>query len=130
LANQIVFNSFKRIQEFGNDFWETFYFRFVQSNVEIQILFKDTNMENQYRMLSQSISYIMLNSNSESPHTTKHMVELITLHNKKLKIPKAHFIVWKECFLSTLKDFDPSYDELVEKTWCEAIDKMLAKFGI
>lgn len=130
MANQIVFNSFKRIQEFGNDFWQTFYFRFVQSNVEIETLFKDTDMESQYKMLSQSVSYIMLNSNSDSAHTANHMTELIELHNGKLKIPKGHFIFWKECFLSTLRDFDPDYDDVVAHQWGEAIDRILVKFGI
>jgi hemoglobin-like flavoprotein len=120
-------DSYERILGLHNDgdvFIDKFYGRFTSSSPEVKEKFKNTNMENQKKMLKQSLFQMM------TFYTTKrdsdYMRDIASIHGKKGRdIPPELYELWLESLLETVKEMDPKYDREVGLAW-----KMILSMGI
>jgi hemoglobin-like flavoprotein len=130
MANQKIIESFDRVNQHNNGFWRVFYERFTSQDPQIKALFAQVDMLKQFQMMSKSATYIVLNSARNEAHELDHVRQLVVKHNKELRVPKHLFLIWRECLLETLSEFDPEYDAELEIHWRQAIDIFIAPFGI
>ncbi len=101
------------INEGGNRFFELFYQRFL-ANAEVSLLFQDTNMDMQVRMLKQSFfKLIALNQGAE---WTPELDRLAARH-KMLEVPEHSFDVWLEAALSSVSQMDSQADDRTLLAW-------------
>ena len=128
LPNETLLDSFNRINELGNKFWQQFYVNFLASDERVGNLFEGTDIMQQVTMMSQSTNHVVLNSGSFTPINSKLMSTLIHKHNVELAIPKELYAKWRESFLLTLEKLDPKFDVVLKGAWEIAIDHFLSSF--
>jgi hemoglobin-like flavoprotein len=110
-------NSYQRaISPDYHGFFERFYELLLHSDPKIEKLFEQTNMENQTKMLMQSMTYITSFGHELKP--SEEMENIAVLHGKKkLNIPASYYDLWLNCMLLTVAERDPEYNTHVDTAW-------------
>jgi len=111
-------------------FIDKFYEIFLSSSDEINILFKDTNMETQKVMLVTSMAF-MTRAYENNP---SFLSEIAEKHNSNNLGIKPHlYPLWLNSLISTAKLIDPLFDMDTENLWREimqpGIDYMISKYN-
>ena len=101
------------------DFMEAFYQSFVRSSEEVREKFRNTDLQRQARMLSDSLYTlaVAVQGQPESP-AWGDMPRLAHRHSRKdLDIRPALYDHWLACLLETARRYDPEFTPEIESAW-------------
>ncbi len=111
-----IFNkSLERIDAV-DDFFERFYRRFIAANPTVAKMFHGTDMEQQYKMLKDSMDEMrkFYFEHEESSY----LAALGRVHaSRDLQVTPYLFDVWLNCLVDTVGALDPSYSDEVGDAW-------------
>lgn len=112
-----IFNdSFLRCQN-KKHFLDRFYELFVASSEEVKQKFKNTDFAKQKLALKSSF-YMMVLAVQGNIRGHRYLEDIAELHsNRKLDIRPELYDLWLDCLLKTVEEFDPLYDDNIERVW-------------
>jgi hemoglobin-like flavoprotein len=112
-----LFNdSFLRCQN-SSGFLDRFYELFLASSKEVRDKFKNTDFQKQ-KMALKSSFYMMMLTVQGNARGQRYIEEISDLHGReRLDIKPEMYDLWLESLLKTVKEFDPKFDEEVERVW-------------
>ena len=130
MAHELLIYSFSRLSEYGNKFWETLYKKMISKRPDTLKYFENADMHHLYTMLSKSVTYVVLNSSSQSVQSESYFKKIIDTHNQKFQIPKSYVQDWRDCLIETIQELDSELttDEL--QIWIETIDILVEPIGV
>ena len=97
-------------------FFRHFYDKLIGSEPNIAVLFSNTDMERQFKMLMQSMTHIT--SYASTLEANEEINRLAKLHGKdNLKITTDIYDLWLDCLIETVREYDPEYNHNVETAW-------------
>jgi hemoglobin-like flavoprotein len=100
-------------------FMESFYEAFVSSSPEVREKFRNTDLQRQASMLSDSLYAlaVAVQGPKGSP-AWRDMPRLAERHSRKdLAIPPALYDHWLACLLETARRYDPQFTPEIEAAW-------------
>lgn len=113
--NQLFNDSYERISENSDEFFDAFYKSFLGKSKEIDQLFTNVDMEKQKIVLRESLVYMI------SFYSTKvagdYLIELADLHQNKLKITPSMYQEWLDALIEALTKVDKIFNKDVELAW-------------
>lgn len=130
MAHKLIFASFLRLSQLGNTFWEYFFKKLTARKPETLVYFASTDTHSLYAMLSKSVTYVVLNSSSDTVCNTDYFNKIVQLHNTKLKIPKSYVIEWRNCLIETIRELDESLTDNELAIWINIIDILIEPIGV
>ena len=94
-------------------FMDIFYQKFIAESEQVRDYFKNTNMDNQKKMLLHSLANMVIAydrpeilTNVAIKHDARH-----------LNIMPDLYVSWLECLIQAAKITDPLFDDEVEQSW-------------
>jgi hemoglobin-like flavoprotein len=106
-------------------FIPAFYSRFLESSDEIRERFRDTNFEQQNRMLAKSLE-LAAAATAGDPAGLQEMRERATTHSRThLNIPPPLYDVWLSAILATASEFDAEWSEEVDRAWRRILEHVI-----
>jgi len=97
-------------------FFKRFYDKFINTDPQIAVLFSNTDMDRQVKMLMQSMTIII--SFAATMEADGKIYQLAMIHGKdKLNLSAEMYDNWLECLVDTVKEHDPEFDSQVETAW-------------
>ena len=130
MAHKKIIRSFSRLSEHGSKFWESLYKKLMIKKPDTLKYFGKTDMHALYTMLSNSVTYIVLNSSSDTVQSSEYFQKVVKIHNDKLKIPKTYIWEWRNCLLQTIQEFDSELTEAEFEIWRQAVDIIIEPIGV
>lgn len=99
-----------------NEFFASFYERFIASSPLVAEKFKNIDMHAQKVMLKQSIYHLLnLFTTKKIPNNLK---EIARKHDRDhADIPPELYYLWMECLIDTVAEFDGRFSSDVELAW-------------
>lgn len=98
-------------------FLRRFYQLFAASSPEVAEKFARTNFRRLVDLLKASL-YMMMLVSWESPEENPHLVRIADVHSRKgWDIRPRLYDLWLECLVVAAKEFDPEFDERIERAW-------------
>lgn len=99
-----------------NEFFNSFYERFIDSSPLVAEKFKSIDMQAQQVMLKQSIYHLLnLFTTKKIP---KSLGDIAKKHDRNhADISPDLYHLWMESLIDTVEEFDPEYDENVQLAW-------------
>jgi hemoglobin-like flavoprotein len=112
-----LFNdSFLRCQN-NSGFLDRFYELFLASSPKVKNRFRNTDFEKQ-KMALKSSFYMMMLTVQGNARGQRYLEEIADLHSRRrLDIKPEMYDLWVESLLGAVKEFDPKFDEGVERVW-------------
>ena len=100
-----------------------FYEVFLDSHPDIATMFKNSDFKQQKLLLRQGINCMIMFT--EGVFAGNFCLEEIKVsHNKKhLNIHPSYYPLWKDSLLTSLKKYDPQFDDELLALWNQTIDK-------
>jgi hemoglobin-like flavoprotein len=116
-AHVAIFNdSFLRCQN-KRGFLDRFYELFLASSKEVSDKFNNTDFEKQ-KMVLKSSFYMMMLAAQGNARGQRYLEEIADLHSsRRMDIKPEMYDLWLECLIQTLREFDPLFDDKVERVW-------------
>jgi len=97
-------------------FFERFYQIFSASEPRVKQLFAKTEMQRQYQMLMESMTYLISFARDQEP--SEEMEKMAMIHGKTgLDFPVEFYDVWLESLIETIQERDPKFNSHVDKAW-------------
>ena len=97
-------------------FFKHFYDKLISSDANIAVLFSNTDMDRQFKMLMQSMTHII--SFAATMESNEEINRIAELHGKdNLKISTEIYDLWLECLIDTVREHDPEFDHQIETAW-------------
>ena len=111
-------------------FLDKFYEIFLASSDEVNLMFRDTDMETQKAMLLTSMAYMTSAYNNKSNLLSK----IADRHNKNnLNIRPHLYPQWLDSLIAAAKSIDPLFDMNTEILWRKimqpGIDHMISRYS-
>jgi hemoglobin-like flavoprotein len=101
-------------------FFKNFYDKLINTDPKIFALFSNTDMEQQVKMLMQSMTHIT--SYAATMEANEEINQIAKNHGKyKLNIPAETYDLWLECLVDTAREYDPEFNSHVETAWREVM---------
>jgi hemoglobin-like flavoprotein len=98
-------------------FMPAFYNRFLSTSDVIRDKFKNTNFENQHRMLIRSLR-LAAHAAAGQPDALQEIRERALTHDRyHLHIEPNLYDHWRSALIETSREFDDKWDDDVEKAW-------------
>lgn len=118
-----IFNdSFLRCQN-KTGFLDRFYQLFLASSEEVKAKFKNTDFNKQQMALKSSF-YMMMLTVQGNARGRRYLEEIADLHSHgRLDIKPEMYDLWLECLLKTVEEFDPFYDDQINRVWRSLMDE-------
>lgn len=111
-----IFGDKIKIDETGNRFFSAFYQRFLASSEAVATAFKNTDMQQQEKMLKKSLLYSINFITNNTSYDVIHRIAVS--HSKRgYDIKPELYDLWMDCMIATVADFDPEYSNEVELAW-------------
>ncbi len=105
------------------DIFGRFYQIFLQSNPKIKPIFTNVDMEKQKALLRQGINLAIMFAEERAIGQSA-MNRLRHSHSKSnLGIDPSMYRYWLDSFMKALSEFDPDFDNTLEKQWRETLTK-------
>lgn len=129
---ELLNDSLERCMRLRQDFFETFYRRFIASSGEVAAKFDGTDMKAQSRALRQAF-YLLLRAVGGDPEAWQALeLRAIRHDSRHLDIRPELYDLWLDCLLDTVRDFDPQADAATEAAWLrtmrQGIDFMISRY--
>jgi hemoglobin-like flavoprotein len=117
-TNKTFHDSFTRCNH-QDGFFKRFYEIFVNSSDEVKEKFKNTDMEEQVKMLSNSF-YAAKLATSDSPVIKENLKKLAALHGHKDRdIRPELYDLWLDCLIQAVREYDPDFTHEIGSAWRE-----------
>ena len=105
---------------YNEAFVSRFYSHFLGRSQEVAERFAATNMSMQKTMLHDSLHD--LRDFTSDPTARRNLQRVAEQHDRAhANIPPRLYDLWLDSLITTLKDFDPDFDQLTERAWREAL---------
>lgn len=129
---ELVNDSLERCTRRRQEFFETFYRRFIESSDEVSAKFVGTDIRAQARALREAF-YLLFRAVGGEPEAWQALeLRAIRHDHRHLDIRPGLYDLWLECLLETVRDFDPEADAATEAAWRRTmqhgIDFMIARY--
>lgn len=126
--NEVFNDSYERIfgrnistSKNGDDFFDYFYWSFINSSPEVEYAFRNTDMDNQKSMLKKSLMYAV--NFSACGQDFSYMEAIAKSHSKAEKnIDPKLYDFWLDSMVVAVKKFDPEFNDNIELAWRLALD--------
>lgn len=118
------YTSLNIIQTKIDDFVRVFYRHFLQT--EVKSLFKDVNLEEQYKMFRVSLAIII--SYIDNPYLLNKHLKLVVENHKKYGVRKEHIHSFIESFMLSLYEFIGNDNKEILDIWDKIINKIMKSF--
>ena len=105
-------------------FMDVFYDGFVASSIDVEKIFKDTDMERLKRKLKSSL-HMMTMLVDDAPGTEMYIGHLARVHDR-YSIPPEMFNVWMDLLIEAVRECDSEFDDSVEAIWRDVIGEGIA----
>lgn len=118
----LVQNSYGRCLSNGN-MLETFYQKFLSSSHEVAERFKNTDFEQQHKLLRHGINLMIIYAagNIAGQSGLRRIKES---HSRvRLNIEPRFYILWKGALLSAIIQHDNKFDRETREAWNEVLDR-------
>lgn len=97
-------------------FFSHFYNKFINTDPQIAVLFSNTDMDRQAKILMESMTY--MTSFAVTMEANAEINPIAISHGKdNMNIPTEFYDIWLECLISTVKEYDPEFNLQVETAW-------------
>jgi hypothetical protein len=101
-------------------FFDSFYRHFIESSPVVAEKFRNTDMERQREMLRTSLDHMIYFAIDQEE--TAAIAQVAGVHSRsQTDIPETLYALWLDSLLATVSEFDPDYDDDIEKAWREAM---------
>ena len=106
-------------------FLDRFYELFVSSSDAVADKFRNTDFDNQKRVLASSL-YLMIMAMEGGDAAVAYMERIATRHGRNdLDIRPEMYDVWLDCLVCAASECDPKFSDEIEQDWREVM-----RFGI
>lgn len=105
-------------------FMDVFYDGFIASSIDVEMIFKDTDMERLKRKLKSSLHMMTMLVDNE-PGTEMYIGHLARVHDR-YSIPPEMFNVWMDLLIEAVSTCDHEFDDETEAVWRDVIGKGIA----
>ena len=110
----------------SENFIPAFYDRFVASSDDVKLRFVNTDFEKQNAMLVKSLLLIEAATEGKT-EGLRELNERAETHDRyHLKIKPELYELWRAAVLQTASEFDPAWNDEIEKAWQHIIDFAIA----
>ena len=100
----------------SQNFFDTFYSKFISKNEVIQKYFEKTDLERQKSMLKRSFYYVLMLYVTKAP--SQRMREIAIRHSRTvLNVKPELYDIWLESLLETVDLLDPCFSPEIEQAW-------------
>jgi len=110
---QRLFGARVTIDPSAGPFFHSFYRYFLEHD-EIRALFRNTDMARQEGMLRRSLFHLAAFYVSHEPSAE---LERIAVVHSRLGITNAHYDLWLDALVKTVREHDPKCDLATELSW-------------
>lgn len=125
----LIVSSFERATANSYKFYHSFHARLINSNETVKAILEKTDMDHQHKMILSSMNLFVDNINCLQQFTQSEKIQkLITMHNVELSISNDLFVLWKDCFIATLNEFDNKFDDVLSQIWNESLTEFIGYF--
>lgn len=98
---------------------DVFYDGFVSSSIDIEKIFKDSDMNRLKRKLQSSLHMMTMLADG-IPGTEMYMGHLAKVHDR-YHIPPEFFNIWLDVLIEAVRTFDAEFDDEIEAVWRKVI---------
>lgn len=110
-------DSYQRVMSSEEQFFETFYQKFIESSDSIKQLFEDVDMAVQKQMLNDSFMYLISFSKPND------VIERLAIKHAGVKgIDSEMYDSWLTSIVDAVKVHDPKFSVEVERAWRFVLD--------
>lgn len=111
-----IFGEQIKLDDNGKRFFDYFYKIFSKSHPDVAKAFQNTNMDEQKVRLRKSLLYsINFITNSDNFNS---MQQIAISHNRHhYNIKPELYDIWMDCMITTVKEFDPLFNDDIELAW-------------
>ena len=102
-------------------FMDVFYDGFIASSIDVEKIFKDTDMDRLKRKLKSSL-HMMTMLVDDVPGTEMYVGHLARVHDR-YHIPPEMFSVWMDLLIEAVRDCDTEFDDKTEAVWRDVIGR-------
>lgn len=103
-------------------FFDSFYQRFINSSDDAKIMFANTDMNNQKKMLQNSL-YMMVAAPSGVAKATAHIEHIAKSHSRTgYGVKPELYDLWLSCLLETVEEYDDEHEPVVESAWKQTLE--------
>lgn len=107
---------------YEDGFFKRFYVIFINSSDEVKEKFKDTDMEKQVKMLTNSFYTTKLAIN-DSAIIRENLKKLAHVHGKNgHDIRPELYDLWLRYLIQTVKEYDPQFDGEIAAAWKKMLE--------
>lgn len=100
----------------GAVFFKHFYDRFLNSSEKVALMFKDTDMDQQVKMLQRSMFHMV--TFYVSKQEDNYLEGIAESHGKrKHNVEPEFYDLWLEALIQTVSELDPEYDQTTGLSW-------------
>lgn len=119
---EVVQNSYGRCLSNGNVI-ETFYSHFLASSPEVKEKFKNTDFEEQHKLLRHGINLMIMfaDGNIAGKAGIKRIME--SHARARLNIEPRFYTLWKDALLKALNEHDKKFDRDIREAWNKTLDE-------
>ena len=105
-------------------FLDVFYDGFIASSIDVEMIFKDTDMNRLKRKLKSSLHMMTMLVDNE-PGTEMYIGHLARVHDR-YNIPPEMFSLWMDLLIEAVRVCDQEFDDRTETVWREVIGRGIA----
>ncbi|NMP30114.1 hypothetical protein HII17_00945 [Thalassotalea sp. M1531] len=116
---ELVFDSYKRINEAGSAFYDHFHENFVNADEKIAKIMENVDVGKQQQLLSQSLTHAVLFTQPDAK-IPEHLQKLVNRH-EKMNLDESYYQTWRLTLLCSIEAFDPDFNEVLKQAWNEAL---------
>lgn len=120
--------SFKRAIQNSAKFYSNFHERFISSDSGIKELFSTVDLQHQQNMVLQSMNLFANESDNLDAFFDKPNTHRIINMHKKMNIDHDFVMLWKDCFIQTVEEFDTAFNDDLKRTWNKKLTKFANRF--
>ncbi len=97
-------------------FFESFYYRYLNTDPRIASIFRNTDIQHQQKMLEKSF-YRLLTFYATN-NSDDYMESIASSHSRQHhNIAPELYDLWLDTLLETVEQFDPLFDDTIELAW-------------
>ncbi|MDH3598289.1 MAG: globin [Candidatus Tectomicrobia bacterium] len=119
---ELFHTSYWRVQtsvHHDQDFFDCFYVRFLDASPEVRAKFKQTSLTQQKKMMK---AFTHLDRLSAEKTADAYVQCLAQIHSREGRdIPPHLYVLWLDCLMATVRDYDPEWTYDVELAWRMAL---------
>ncbi len=107
-------------------FFDRFYDLFLASHPQISEKFTSTDLAKQQEALQYAISMAILYAEKKDTIAGQILANVRRTHSPRyMDIRREHYVLWEQCLLQTIREYDAEFDDKVEQNWRELTQQII-----